>query len=208
MNIAEIAERLKAYEELDRQIKHEKLRILEAAKEKSRTETKSSPTIRYPSGSNHSDRISRQLENASRIYAETSSFLDGYRRVLADSDASVKQVRVQIKMHINKKVGQVCNSLRQMVSIINNSLAAFNEAWTAKGPDMMHFAVTIMASKILVLGIGLIFRIKLKLKWPLIRLRRSRLHRSAKTLQSFNIASSLYSFASCMIVALSVSQRL
>lgn len=87
------------------------------------------------------------LNRAKGIIEEAQKVLDSVQRITSSTDARVKKRRMELRMEINRRVGQVSNAGQQVLLVIKELLTLSNSVWTQEGQDMLHYCVYTMATK-------------------------------------------------------------
>jgi hypothetical protein len=87
------------------------------------------------------------LKRAQDIAAECEAVFASVKVIAESKDDEVKKIRVQHRMFINRRVGQVANSGTQVFSVIKELLQTALDTYKSKGADMLNYVGHTMATK-------------------------------------------------------------
>jgi hypothetical protein len=88
------------------------------------------------------DRANMTLQQAERIFNSVAV-------INAATDDEAKKRKMTLKMEINKRMGQIAQSGNQVFLVIRELLTLANDSWKSGGQDWLHYAVNIMATKLI-----------------------------------------------------------
>ncbi len=148
--VLEEEEKRKAIEKQMKEAKHVKEKATEASKPVVKPPSPPPPPAEVviggydqdPSLYEHpatSNRAKGVLQNAQAI-------LTSVDEINNSTDPTIKKHRMEIRMTINRRVGQVSNSAEQVLAVIKELMELANNEWK-KGAKFLHYASYIMAVK-------------------------------------------------------------
>lgn len=84
---------------------------------------------------------------AKGIIEEAQKVLASAERIKASTDPKIKARRMELRMEINRRVGQVSNAGQQVLLVIKELLTLSNAVWSQDGQEMLDYCAYTMATK-------------------------------------------------------------
>ncbi len=75
--------------------------------------------------------------------------LESADRIRKAEGAPMKTARMKLRININKRIGQIANSQRQVSSVATDLALMMNEAWSKSGMDLLNYCIVTMSEKVI-----------------------------------------------------------